>query len=289
MRKLNLVEYLVLKLGIHEKEEDINEWITTNEITIDYLQIYGVEQLFDYIIEWITTNEINKDELIDILEADELYFIIKDEINLIIEEKYAADFKFYMECMNRNIDNTPYIFLLETMFENWSIEDQSRFIVELACQIRYNNISLFDIPKFLIHEREILIAATYDFWDKASEEQDFFKKCVREANYTKDWEFIDAIFKSDDGSLAAIIADESIKELPQYWLGEFKAWYEYPKECLPEPADYKSVYDLLPENFKNDLGFNKILIKEIIGFYHSLNENMKANAEIYKILNENMV
>ena len=42
MSKLNLVEYLVLKLGIHEKEEDINEWITTNEITIDYLQIYGV-------------------------------------------------------------------------------------------------------------------------------------------------------------------------------------------------------------------------------------------------------
>ena len=258
MNKINLEDYLRLEIYKHDEGKEITEWLAINEIS--------------------------KNELIDILEADELYFIIKDKINLIIEEKYAADFNFYLECMNRNIDNTPFHLLLETMFENWSIEDQSRFIVELACQIRYNSVSLFDIPNFLIHEREILIAATYDFWDKDSEEQDYFKKCIRETNYTKEWEFIEAIFKSDDGSLAAIIADESIKELPKYWLGEFKAWYEHPNDSIPGPADYKSVYDPLPEKFKNDLGFNIQLINEIIGFYHSLNENMKANAEICKIV-----
>ncbi|MCF8430074.1 MAG: hypothetical protein K9G64_08070, partial [Bacteroidia bacterium] len=209
MSKINLEEYLRFEIYKHDEGKEITEWLAINEIS--------------------------KDELIDILEADELYFIIKDKINSIIKEKYAADFNFYLECMNRNIDNTPFHILLETMFENWSIEDQSRFIVELACQIRYNSVSLFDIPNFLIHEREILIAATYDFWDKDSKEQDFFKNCVREANYSKDWEFIEEVFESDDGSIASIIADESIQELPQYWHREFKAWYKYPKESNPEP------------------------------------------------------
>ena len=295
MNEINLFEYLVNKLFINSIFHDtttLEHLYELCEYNLDDIdEIEKRLMLKEGVLEWITTNEISRPdqvrrEIFNILESHHFYRFIQDLIDPIIKEKYANDFKFYIECMEREIWTTPVHLLNKSVFENWTFKNQSIFKEKLASKIADGSISFDEIPTFFFHERSILIAVAYVYWDLEYEQQNIFKKYLRETNFTKDREFIDEIFLTDDGSLAGIIADESIKKLPEYWHKDFKAWLNSPSGGHTGPLDYKCYYECLPENFQNDLGFIKTLINQRYKFYHGLNENMKVNAEICKMVLE---
>jgi hypothetical protein len=164
----------------------------------------------------------------------------------------------------------------ESDFDSWDFDDQWEIMQHLADIIKHECGNFILIPSFLKKEPIILLAFVQVYFDTTDEEKEIFKQVINENGLDKDYEFIIDTFQYDDGSVAGIIADQSIKELRDYQIESVKAYYNSPKEIFLHDQAICSI----PEKFMNDFSFILELISINPEIIFSLEDKWKKNTEL---------
>ena len=176
-----------------------------------------------------------------------------------------------------------FIRISEEQFNRLSAAEKEELLYSLREFIISQYFYLNQFPAFLLSEREILLAVCYNIWEKDQEEIDNIKHVLLKSEHIKNLDFILELIHCDDGSLALIVADDTITLRSDFWIAVLTRWYNSPMESKPEPADYRTIYDPVPENLKNEPEFNHKLLSMIPGFYHALSDTLKNNLDIVAI------
>ena len=195
-------------------------------------------------------------------------------------------FSQYLNALRTNENEIPLVDLKTDIFESRNEAEKDAFLKALCGYIRLNLMGPEEIPGFLLNDRDVLIALGYDVWSKTDEQIDAIKEHIRASEFTSDWSFIEALFDADDGSLAISVANESVKELPEFWMESFKKWYNQPREYFLNSNDMEIIYSPLPDKLKKDLNFNKLLVSKMPEFFSALDESLRANESILEIVHE---
>ena len=195
-------------------------------------------------------------------------------------------FSQYLNALRTNENEIPLVDLKTDIFESRNEAEKDAFLKALCGYIRLNLMGPEEIPGFLLKDRDVLIALGYEVWSKKDEQIDAIKEHIRASEFTSDWSFIEALFDADDGSLAISVADESVQELPEFWIEGFKKWYNQPREYFLDSNDIESIYSPLPDKLKKDLNFNKQLVSKMPEFFSALDESLRANEAILDIAHE---
>jgi hypothetical protein len=181
------------------------------------------------------------------------------------------------------VDDVKYIAafsqIKESDFNSWEFDDQWGIIQHLAFLIEEWSEDFSLIPAFLRKEPFILFAFIRVYFDRTDEEITLFKQVIKENGLDKDYEFIIETFQYDDGSVAGIIADQSIKESRDYQIESVKAYYNSPNEILLHDQAICSI----PDKFMNDFSFILELISINPEIILSLEDKWKENTEICQI------
>jgi len=181
------------------------------------------------------------------------------------------------------VDDVKYIAafsqIKESDFNSWEFDDQWGIIQHPAFLIEEWSEDFLLIPAFLRKEPFILFAFIRVYFDRTDEEITLFKQVIKENGLDKDYEFIIETFQYDDGSVAGIIADQSIKESRDYQIESVKAYYNSPKEIFLHDQAICSI----PEKFMNDCSFILELISINPEIILSLEDKWKENTEICEI------
>ena len=93
-------------------------------------------------------------------------------------------------------------------------------------------------------------------------------------------EFIIETLQYDDGSVVSIIADQSIKEMPEYHIETVKAYYNFPREYFL----HDQAICAIPEKFMNDFSFILELIAINPEIILSLENHWKENEALCEIV-----
>ncbi len=198
----------------------------------------------------------------------------------------SYSFSQYLNALRTNENEIPLVDLKTDIFESRNEAEKDAFLKALCGYIRLNLMGPEEIPGFLLKDRDVLIALGYEVWSKKDEQIDAIKEHIRASEFTSDWSFIEALFDADDGSLAISVADESVQELPEFWIEGFKKWYNQPREYFLDSNDIESIYSPLPDKLKKDLNFNKQLVSKMPEFFSALDESLRANEAILDIAHE---
>jgi hypothetical protein len=178
------------------------------------------------------------------------------------------------------VDDVKYIAafsqIKESDFNSWEFDDQWGIIQHLAFLIEEWSEDFSLIPAFLRKEPFILFAFIRVYFDRTDEEITLFKQVIKENGLDKDYEFIIETLQYDDGSVAGIIADQSIKESRNYQIESVKAYYNSPNEILLHDQAICSI----PDKFMNDFSFILELISINPEIILSLEDKWKENTEI---------
>lgn len=219
-----------------------------------------IKELLDY--EYLPENELE---------------ILLQSIEQISSDQIAD---FYKTCVRQNVTHlAAFSQIKETDFDSWEFDDQWEIMQHLADLIKYECGNFILIPSFLKKEPIILLAFVQVYFDTTEEEKEIFKQVINENGLDKDYEFIIDTFQYDDGSVAGIIADQSIKELRDYQIESVKAYYNSPKEIFLHDQAICSI----PEKFMNDFSFILELISINPEIILSLEDKWKENTEICQI------
>jgi hypothetical protein len=196
-----------------------------------------------------------------------------------IPSEQVADF--YKFCV---LDDVKFLAafsqIKESDFDSWEIGDQWNIIKHLGYLIEDCAEDFSLIPPFLRKEPFILSAFVRVYFDRTDEEIALFKEIIKENGLDKNYEFIIEILKYGDGSVAGIIADESIKEMREYHIEDVKAYYNSPREYLL----HDQAISAIPEKFMNDFSFILELIAINPEIILSLENHWKENEELCKIV-----
>jgi hypothetical protein len=184
---------------------------------------------------------------------------------------------FYKTCVRQNVNHlAAFSQIKESDFDSWDFDDQWEIMQHLADIIKHECGNFILIPSFLKKEPIILLAFVQVYFDTTDEEKEIFKQVINENGLDKDYEFIIDTFQYDDGSVAGIIADQSIKELRDYQIESVKAYYNSPKEIFLHDQAICSI----PEKFMNDFSFILELISINPEIIFSLEDKWKKNTEL---------
>jgi|694.fasta_scaffold22204_3 hypothetical protein len=184
---------------------------------------------------------------------------------------------FYKTCVRQNVNHlAAFSQIKESDFDSWDFDDQWEIMQHLADIIKHECGNFILIPSFLKKEPIILLAFVQVYFDTTDEEIEIFKQVINENGLDKDYEFIIDTFQYDDGSVAGIIADQSIKELRDYQIESVKAYYNSPKEIFLHDQAICSI----PEKFMNDFSFILELISINPEIIFSLEDKWKKNTEL---------
>jgi hypothetical protein len=184
---------------------------------------------------------------------------------------------FYKTCVRQNVNHlAAFSQIKESDFDSWDFDDQWEIMQHLADIIKHECGNFILIPSFLKKEPIILLAFVQVYFDTTDEEKEIFKQVINENGLDKDYEFIIDTFQYDDGSVAGIIADQSIKELRDYQIESVKAYYNSPKEIFLHDQAICSI----PEKFMNDFSFILELISINPKIIFSLEDKWKKNTEL---------
>jgi hypothetical protein len=184
---------------------------------------------------------------------------------------------FYKTCVRQNVNHlAAFSQIKESDFDSWDFDDQWEIMQHLADIIKHECGNFILIPSFLKKEPIILLAFVQVYFDTTDEEKEIFKQVINENGLDKDYEFIIDTFQYDDGSVAGIIADQSIKELRDYQIESVKAYYNSPKEIFLHDQAICSI----PEKFMNDFSFILELIAIDPKIILSLEDKWKKNTEL---------
>jgi len=187
---------------------------------------------------------------------------------------------FYKTCVRQNVTHlAAFSQIKESDFDSWDFDDQWEIMQHLADLIKYECGNFILIPSFLKKEPIILLAFVQVYFDTTDEEKEIFKQVINENGLDKDYEFIIETFQYDDGSVAGIIADQSIKESRDYQIESVKAYYNSPNEILLHDQAICSI----PDKFMNDFSFILELISINPEIILSLEDKWKENTEICEI------
>jgi hypothetical protein len=182
------------------------------------------------------------------------------------------------------VDDVKYIAafsqIKESDFNSWEFDDQWGIIQHLAFLIEEWSEDFSLIPAFLRKEPFILFAFIRVYFDRTDEEITLFKQVIKENGLDKDYEFIIETLQYDDGSVAGIIADQSIKELRAYYIETAKAYYNSPKEIFL----HEQVVCSIPEKFMNDFSFIQELLSIEPQILLALEEKWKENTALCEMV-----
>jgi hypothetical protein len=219
-----------------------------------------IKELLDY--EYLPENELE---------------ILLQSIEQIPSDQIAD---FYKTCVRQNVTHlAAFSQIKESDFDSWEFDDQWEIMQHLADLIKYECGNFILIPSFLKKEPIILLAFVQVYFDTTEEEKEIFKQVINENGLDKDYEFIIETFQYDDGSVAGIIADQSIKESRDYQIESVKAYYNSPNEILLHDQAICSI----PDKFMNDFSFILELISINPEIILSLEDKWKENTEICQI------
>lgn len=196
------------------------------------------------------------------------------------------NFTRYLNSLRTNQENIPLTNISAENYGSWNEAEKDAFLKALCGYVRLNLMGPEEIPGFLLNDRDVLIALGYEVWSKTDEQIDAIKEHIRASGYAADWSFIKELFDADDGSLALSVADESLQELPEFWLKNFRAWYNQPRDYFLDSKDMEIIYSPLPEKFKKDLNFNVQLVSKMPEFYSAIDESLRANEAIFNLVHE---
>jgi hypothetical protein len=211
-------------------------------------------------------------------------YLPENELEILIQsiEQISSDqiADFYKTCVRQNVTHlAAFSQIKESDFDSWEFEDQWEIMQHLADLIKYECGNFILIPRFLKKEPIILLAFVQVYFDTTDEEKEIFKQVINENGLDKDYEFIIDTFQYDDGSVAGIIADQSIKESRDYQIESVKAYYNSPKEIFLHDQAICSI----PEKFMNDCSFILELISINPEIILSLEDKWKENTELCEI------
>jgi hypothetical protein len=216
-----------------------------------------IKELLDY--EYLPENELE---------------ILLQSIEQIPSDQIAD---FYKTCVRQNVTHlAAFSQIKESDFDSWEFDDQWEIMQYLADLIKYECGNFILIPNFLKKEPIILLAFVQVYFDTTEEEKEIFKQVINENGLDKDYEFIIETFQYDDGSVAGIIADQSIKESRDYQIESVKAYYNSPNEILLHDQAICSI----PDKFMNDFSFILELISINPEIILSLEDKWKENTEL---------
>ena len=187
---------------------------------------------------------------------------------------------YYLIPMENNDEDFPLHLLTPEIYENWTIDEQVDFVFALCDYIKINMPGLEIIPDFLLTDKDILLALGHDIWSRSDEEIERIKSLIKESRYSRNWDFIEELMTCDDGSLALSVADETLRELPEFWIASFVAFDKSPREYHLNPGDAEIAYSPLPENFRNNAEFNLELMAKVPYLYPAFSENVKKHPKI---------
>lgn len=191
--------------------------------------------------------------------------------------KYLSDNNYISHIKNQYL-----ICISEESFNNLFNEEKEDLLNALYRFIINEEIYLYQIPSFLLKEKEILLAIANEVWNKEDNEIDKIKELLFQSNLSKDFNFVMSLFDCDDGSLALIIADTSIRELEEFWFQSLKSWHGNPKKSMTW-EDALISYSILPEKFKLNLDFNKRVIESMPEFYGAMLDDIRQDNYITQI------
>lgn len=189
----------------------------------------------------------------------------------------------YLNAFDNNDEDIPLHLLTPEIYEQWTINEQVDFDLALCDYIKLNMAGLEIIPDFLQNDRDVLLAMAYDVWNRSDQEIDNIKTLIRQSGYADNWDFIKELIACDDGSLAAVVAGESIENLPEYWLELCVAFYESPREYFWEPWNAEMRCAGVPEALMNDQGFVLTLMEAAPGYYPAIGAPLKDHPEVQKL------
>ena len=196
-----------------------------------------------------------------------------------IPSEQVADF--YKFCV---LDDVKFLAafsqIKESDFDSWEFGYQWNIIKHLAYLIEDCAEDFSLIPPFLRKEPFILFSFVRIYFDATEEEITLFKEVIKENGLDKDLEFIIETLQYDDGSVVSIIADQSIKEMPEYHIETVKAYYNFPREYFL----HDQAICAIPEKFMNDFSFILELIAINPEIILSLENHWKENEELCKIV-----
>lgn len=196
-----------------------------------------------------------------------------------IPSEQVADF--YKSCV---LDDVKYLTafsqIKESDFDSWKFEDQWDIIKHLAYLMENWAEDFSLIPPFLRKEPVILFSFVRVYFDRTDEEIVLFKHVIKESGLHKDYEFIIETFQYDDGSVASIIADQSINEIREYHIEMAKSYFNSPREYFLVNQAICSI----PYKFMNDFSFILELIEINPEIILSLEDHWKANEALCEIV-----
>ena len=187
---------------------------------------------------------------------------------------------FYLNPLKNNEEDVPLHLLTPEIYENWTTDEQVDFVFALCDYIKINMPGLEIIPDFLLTDKDILLALGHDIWSRSDEEIERIKSLIKESRYSRNWDFIEELMTCDDGSLALSVADETLRELPEFWIAFFVVFDKSPREYHLNPGDAEIAYSPLPENFRNNAEFNLELMAKVPYLYPAFCENVKQHPKI---------
>ena len=196
-----------------------------------------------------------------------------------IPSEQVADF--YKFCV---LDDVKFLAafsqIKESDFDSWELEDQWNIIKHLAYLIEDCAEDFSLVPPFLRKEPFILFSFIRIYFDATEEEITLFKEVIKENGLDKDLEFIIETLQYDDGSVVGIIADQSIKEMPEYHIETVKAYYNFPREHYLHDQAICSI----PDKFMNEFSFILELISINPEIIFSIKEHWKSNEALCEIV-----
>jgi hypothetical protein len=186
---------------------------------------------------------------------------------------------FYKTCVRQNVNHLAvFSQIKESDFDTWDFDDQWKIIQHLSFLMEECGEDFTLIPVFLRKEPSILFSFIRVYFDRLEEEIMLFKQVILENDLDKDFKFIIETFQYDDGSVAGIIADQSIVERRDYQIESVKAYYNSPKEIFLHDQAICSI----PEKFMNDFSFILELISINPKIILPLEDKWKENIELCK-------
>lgn len=216
--------------------------------------------------------------LIELLKKEDISATEWDTILQSIEQLPSAQFAdFYKSCVLEGVTHlAAFSRINELDFDLWEFEDQWDLIKHIAYLMGDLTEDFSLIPTFLRKDPFILCSFIQVYFDRTDEEIVLFKEAIKESGLDKDYAFIIETLQYDDGSVAGIIADDSIKEMPEFHLELAKAYYNFPREYWL----HDQAICTIPEKFMNEISFILELVAINPEIILSLENRWKTNEAV---------
>jgi hypothetical protein len=197
---------------------------------------------------------------------------LRDKIKSFLKKDFTNDLCFYMTCMRKGQENTPIQIFPEALFKSLKKRERSKFLNLLISFIHESEFPLSLIPGFFNYDRDFLLLLSSIIWGMENESIEHYKKQVILAGLDSDLTFLISLM--DDGSMMLILGSGKFEKNQVFWESYLsKAYNNLGQEI---------AYSIIPEELKQNIRFNRLIISKMYGYYTDIAYEMKSDKAICK-------